>query len=298
MREDAIVRNFQTRKGTRAGNWSDLRDIFACVNSHHARRVQGSARIDAGDSRVCVNRSNKSDVQGVRQSNVIDVMRQTLDQSRVFGSFDSLTDVSYDLRVGQAFLPVLGQTFQSVPFGNGQAGMPVLLLGSGVFDRFDNVLVASAATKIAFEAMAYFVARGIGVSIDELRGRHDHAGRAITALQSMLFPKALLHRVQFAVFCEAFDGGDFAAIRLYSEQRARLHSLAVDENCASAAKGSLAANVRPGETEQVPQVMDEQQARLDFVLVAHAVNTHADSLLHSYLTYCLVLGALYFEICS
>ena len=59
-------------------------------------------------------------------------------------------------------------------------------------------------------------------------GSHDHSGRAVAALQSMLFPESFLHRMQFAVLRQAFDGRDLRAVGLHGEHRARLHRLAVE----------------------------------------------------------------------
>ena len=75
----------------------------------------------------------------------------------------------------------------------------------GVLDCFDDVLVAGAATEIAIETVTDLFARRIGVALEQLRRSDDHSGCAVPALQSVSFPESFLHRMQFAVLCEAFD---------------------------------------------------------------------------------------------
>jgi hypothetical protein len=64
------------------------------------------------------------------------------------------------------------------------------------------------------------------------------------------------------------------------KHRARLDRLAVDHHGARAAQRRLAADVCAGQTKHVAQVMDQQQTRLDLVLLVHTVNTKVDSFLH------------------
>src|SRR5205085_54758 len=89
-----------------------------------------------------------------------------------------------------------------------------------VLDSFDDMLVAGAAAEIAFEAVAYLFARRAGISFEQLRGRHDHAGRAIAALQAVAFPEALLHGMKLAVVRQAFDGRNLRPVRLHRKDRA------------------------------------------------------------------------------
>ena len=79
------------------------------------------------------------------------------------------------------------------------------------------------------------------------------------------FQKASCIGMQLAVGGQAFDGEDFAAVGLDGEHGAALDGLAVERHGASAADGRLAADVRTGEAGHFAQVMDEEQARLDFM---------------------------------
>src|SRR5258708_27332596 len=80
-------------------------------------------------------------------------------------------------------------------------------LAAGRKDRFDDVLVARAATQVAVEAAANLGFGRVGVVAQELVDGDDHAWRAEAALQPMFFPERLLDRMQLAVWLgKAFDG--------------------------------------------------------------------------------------------
>ena len=88
----------------------------------------------------------------------------------------------------------------------------------------------------------------------------------------MLVPERLLHGVEIAVGGEAFDGDQFAAVGLHGEHGAGFDGLAVDGDGAGAADGGFAADVGSGEAGDLAEVMDEKQARFDFVGIRLAVN--------------------------
>jgi hypothetical protein len=57
---------------------------------------------------------------------------------------------------------------------------------------------------------------------------HDHAGRAVTALKSLMLEKRLLHRIERAVACETFDGEYFSVLSVCSKHKTRAHWPAID----------------------------------------------------------------------
>src|SRR5215218_2442716 len=68
-------------------------------------------------------------------------------------------------------------------------------LAGRVLDRLDDVLIAGAAAEVALDALAdLFLGRG-RVVLQQVHGRHDHAGRAEPALEPVLLPEAALDRV-------------------------------------------------------------------------------------------------------
>ncbi|MEA2591755.1 MAG: hypothetical protein QOD62_1586 [Actinomycetota bacterium] len=63
--------------------------------------------------------------------------------------------------------------------------------------------------------------------------------------------------------CEALHGGDLAAGRLDGKQAAGLHRHPVEEDGAGAAGRGVAADLGAGEAQEVAQVVDEEQPRLN-----------------------------------
>src|ERR1700730_2937951 len=110
-----------------------------------------------------------------------------------------------------------------------------LRLCRGGFHRVDDVLVAGATAQIAVQAVTDLFLARLGIALDNLLDRHDHAGRAETALQPVLVPKGFLYGVQLAVSRQTFDGENIAAVRLHRKHGATLDRFAVDMHCASAA---------------------------------------------------------------
>ena len=141
----------------------------------------------------------------------------------------------------------------------------------------DDVLVAGAAAEVALEAVPDLVLARIGVLGEEADGGHHHPRRAVAALEPVLLVERLLERMQRAVVGEPFDRRQLRPVRLDAEQRARLDRLAVQEHGAGAARGGVAADVRPGQTETLAQDVDEELTRLQVELVANAVDSKRDT---------------------
>src|SRR5262249_52438575 len=90
-------------------------------------------------------------------------------------------------------------------------------------------------------------------------------------------PEGLLDGMQRTVRSrKRLYGHDRAAVGLDREHQARAHALTVDEHRARAAHPVLAANVRPGQPEVLPQKVDEQAPRLDEPLLLETVDCHAN----------------------
>jgi hypothetical protein len=66
-----------------------------------------------------------------------------------------------------------------------------------------------------------------------------------------------------------------AAVGLGGEHRAALHRLAVEVDGACAARRRVAPDVRAGQPDVLPDVLDEQRARLDVVGVLDPVDGDA-----------------------
>src|SRR5262252_3904736 len=147
----------------------------------------------------------------------------------------------------------------------------------GVQRRDHNVLIAGAAAQVARNGDADLLFGRVRIVAEEFQERGQHAGRAKTALQAMIFVKRLLQRVQLVgARRDALDGEKVVAVRLHSEHQARPRRAAVHQDGAGAAYAVLAAEMRAGETELVADKIREREADLDFFLVTLAVDRQGD----------------------
>ena len=146
----------------------------------------------------------------------------------------------------------------------------------GVLDGFDDVLVARATAQVAAHAVANFVFAGVGVFVQKAVGAHQHARGAKAALQTVLFVKAFLHRMQHTFVGQAFDGEDFGAVALNGQMCAGFNRLAVDVYRTNTAVTGFTANVRASEVEFFAQKVDQQCARLNRFFFFLAVDGDGD----------------------
>src|SRR5512135_2390708 len=144
--------------------------------------------------------------------------------------------------------------------------------GRGVLHRGDDVLVAGAAAEIPLEPVPDLRVGRLRVRREEVARRQDHARRAEAALEAVLLAERLLHGVELPVRREALDRRDLRAVGLDREHRAGLDGLAVEEHGARSALARVAADVGPGQAQRLPEVVDEEQPRLDLVAAAGAVD--------------------------
>src|SRR5215471_3251612 len=141
------------------------------------------------------------------------------------------------------------------------------------------MLVAGTAAEVALQTVPDLFCTGIGIALQDLGRSHDHSRRAVAALQAMMFPESLLDGMLLAALRQALDGGDCGTVSLGRQHGARLYCLAVHQHRARAAQRSLTADVRPRKIQDVPQVVDQQQPRLNLALVRGPVHSDTD-LLH------------------
>ena len=100
----------------------------------------------------------------------------------------------------------------------------------------DNILIAGAATNVAFEIISDFIFCRVGIFFQQCRSGHDHTWRAKTALQTVMVLKGLLDRTEGAIiFRHPFNGRHIRALCLPCKHRARLNSLAIHMNHAGSA---------------------------------------------------------------
>src|SRR5215471_9009405 len=71
----------------------------------------------------------------------------------------------------------------------------------------DDVLVSGAAAEIALKPLPDLLVSGVRVVLEQVGGRHDHAGCAVAALHRVLGVERALHGAERAIG-QALDGGD------------------------------------------------------------------------------------------
>src|SRR3954463_4104270 len=144
-------------------------------------------------------------------------------------------------------------------------------------DRADDVLVARAAAEVSLQAAPDVLVGELAVALpDQVDRVHDHPWRAEAALQAVVLPEGLLHGVQLSVLRDALDRGDRRPVGLDGEQRAGFDRAAVEVDRAGAALAGVAADLRAGQAEAVPDEVDEQRPRLDVGFPLDAVDGHRD----------------------
>lgn len=146
----------------------------------------------------------------------------------------------------------------------------------GVLHGVDDVLIPRTAAQVPLQGAADL---GLGrprITQKELVRGEDHAGRAVTALKPVTFPKALLQRMELLASAESLNGQDFCAVGLDGQDRARLNRLPVQHHGAGAADARLTANVGARQADYVAKIVDQKQARFDFVAIGRAVDPQSN----------------------
>src|SRR5215210_3491299 len=151
--------------------------------------------------------------------------------------------------------------------------VPVLL---DELDGLHDVLVACAAAQVPFQAIPYLLLRRVGILSQQADGGHDHAWRAVAALETVRLVESLLHRMPQAVLRDAPDGGDLVPVGLHRKDRARLDRLTVDVDRAGPATGRVAPRVHAPDPKVLPEMMEQQQPRFHLGHVGVSVHRHLD----------------------
>src|SRR5215203_105562 len=151
--------------------------------------------------------------------------------------------------------------------------VPVLL---NELDGLHNVLVARAAAQVSFQAFPYLPLRRAGILLQEADGGHDHARRAVTALQSVRLVESLLHGMPHTILRNAPDGGDLVPVGLHRKDCARLDRFPVNVDRAGPATGRVAPRMHAPDTKVLPEMMEQQQPRFHLSHVGVPVYLHLD----------------------
>src|SRR6476661_10545916 len=150
-------------------------------------------------------------------------------------------------------------------------------LTGGVQDRLDDVLVPCAPAEVPLEGLTDLRLCWRRVLLQVAGGRHQHAQRAVPAVESVVPVERILQRLQGPVRPgQRFDRRDLATVRLGGEERAGLHRLAVEVHRTRAAGRRVAPDVGSGESQLLSEEVDEERARLDFGLAPGPVDGDRD----------------------
>src|SRR5215211_2562518 len=139
-----------------------------------------------------------------------------------------------------------------------------------------DVLVARATAEVAFETLPDLLLRRVRLLLEEAYGGHDHARRAVAALQPVRLVEGLLHRMPEPVLPDALHRRDLVPVGLHREKRARLDRLAVEQHRAGPAVSGVAARMHTSDPQVLPEVVDEQEPRLYLGHVRLSIYRHLD----------------------
>ena len=103
-----------------------------------------------------------------------------------------------------------------------------------------------------------------------------HARSAVAALEAVVLVERLLDGVPLLAVGQALDRRDRRAVGLRGEHRARLHRLALDSTVHAPHDDVSHPTLVPVRRHVLPEVLHEQGAGFDIVLLRHPVDRHTD----------------------
>jgi hypothetical protein len=112
----------------------------------------------------------------------------------------------------------------------------------------------------------------IGVPLQQRDRAHDHAGRAVAALEGADLDEGALHRMQAAAARQPLDGGDGPAGNVREADLAGPRGRTVEENGAGAARTLAAARLRAGQPELLAEHVQQTPIRLERHLARHPIH--------------------------
>lgn len=143
------------------------------------------------------------------------------------------------------------------------------------------MLIAGAATEIAFEGVSNLGVAGGGIALDQLKAGHDHARGAKAALEAVFFPEALLHGMKFAEGSDSFDRDDIATVALDGEHGARFDGESIDGDGAGTTERGFATAVGTSEKEVIAEEVNKEKPGFDFSGLLASVDGNGDFVLQS-----------------
>jgi hypothetical protein len=91
-----------------------------------------------------------------------------------------------------------------------------------------------------------------------------------------MIDEGLLHWMQLAIPCEAFNGGYFTILDRDRKREARQHAPAIEQNRACAALAMVATLLRPCQADVVAKCVEQRRANVESKPVILAVDLECD----------------------
>ena len=228
------------------------------VGRDDVRHGEGGGQVDLGDAGVGHRAAHDAHVQGARELDVVGPVRAAVEELRVLLATDRAADRVSGIEDLGHFVP------------------PISI--SGVLHGLDDVVVPGAAAQVAVDAVADLLLGRIRVLRQQVDGRHDHAWRAVAALQAVALLEGRLHGVPVITCRQALDRRDLRPVGLDGEDAARLHAASVQQHGAGAAVGRVATHHRADLAQVVAEPVDEQGSGFDVRFVVRPVDGDGDVL--------------------
>jgi len=126
------------------------------------------------------------------------------------------------------------------------------------FNRFEDLLIAGAATQAAGQRFANLVAGRIGDLVEQRLRRDEESRGAVPALRGAEIRERFLQRMEPAVRRQTFDGEHVAAFALGAKHKARQHRLSVQQHRTRAALAELASVLGAAQVQIFTQHLEKR----------------------------------------
>ncbi len=145
-----------------------------------------------------------------------------------------------------------------------------------LLDGMDNMGLGSAAAKVSAAAVFDVLPRRGGIGGKEGGRAEQESRRTEPALQRVSLDKGLLQGGQLAVFGEALNGGDLAALGVDCQLHAGIDGLTIKENGTGSAAGPVTSDLGPRQFGMVAQGVGQGDPRLKQEFKVLAVHLQGD----------------------
>jgi hypothetical protein len=144
--------------------------------------------------------------------------------------------------------------------------------------RFEDLHVASAATKISGETTANIAFSRLGISAEKIDSCQYHAGSTDPALSSAVIDERLLDRMQMVRAGNTLDRRYLGSIDLCNRNKATVHDLSVDDDGTRSTLAFATAFLGPGKLQLFTQHVKQARHRKHVELARLTIDLKLDCL--------------------